>query len=42
MYENQDQQILRQLRRKKQSFKQLISKRQVDDFELDKAFGSDF
>ena len=38
--EQQDQSVLKQLRRKKTSFKQLINKREVDDFELDKAFNS--
>jgi len=36
--EQQDQSILKQLRKKKQSFRQLMNKRDVDDFELDKAF----
>jgi hypothetical protein len=36
--EQQDQSVLKQLRRKKQSFKQLMNKREVNDFELDKAF----
>jgi hypothetical protein len=38
MFENEDQSVLRQLRRKKTSFRQLINKKDVDDFELDKAF----
>ena len=38
MYENEDQSVLRQLRRKKTSFRQLINKKDVDDFELDRAF----
>jgi hypothetical protein len=38
MFENEDQTVLRQLRRKKTSFRQLINKKEVDDFELDKAF----
>jgi hypothetical protein len=38
MFENEDQSVLRQLRRKKTSFRQLINKKEVDDFELDKAF----
>ena len=38
--EQQDQTVLKQLRRKKQSFKQLMNKREVNDFELDKAFNS--
>jgi hypothetical protein len=39
MLENeQDQSILKALRRKKQSFRQLMNKKDVDDFELDKAF----
>ncbi len=38
MYENEDQSVLRQLRKKKTSFRQLINKKDVDDFELDRAF----
>ena len=38
MFENEDQSVLRQLRRKKTSFRQLINKKDIDDFELDKAF----
>lgn len=39
MYEDEDQSVLRQLRRKKKtSFRQLINKKEVDDFELDRAF----
>jgi hypothetical protein len=38
VYESEDQSILKQLRRKKTSFKQLINKKDVDDFELDRAF----
>lgn len=36
--EEQDQSILKQIRRKKTSFKQMMNKREVNDFELDKAF----
>jgi hypothetical protein len=36
---DEDQSILKQLRRKKTTFKQLMNKKDVDDFELDKAFG---
>ncbi len=39
MYESDDQSILKKLRKKKSSFKQFISKRDMDDFEMDKAFG---
>ncbi len=38
MYDDEDQTILKQLRRKKTSFKQLMNKKEIDDFELDKAF----
>jgi hypothetical protein len=38
MDEQEDQSILKALRRKKQSFRQLMNKKDVDDFELDKAF----
>ena len=38
MYENEDQSILKALRRKKTSFRQLMNKKDVDDFEMDKAF----
>jgi hypothetical protein len=38
MYEDEDQSILKQLRRKKTSFRQLINKKEIGDFELDKAF----
>jgi len=38
MFENEDQTVLKQLRKKKTSFRQLINKKDVDDFELDKAF----
>ena len=38
MFENEDQSVLRQLRKKKTSFRQLINKKDVDDFELDRAF----
>jgi hypothetical protein len=40
MFEDEDQKILKQLRKKKTSFKQLISKRDLDDLEMDKAFKS--
>jgi hypothetical protein len=37
MFEDEDQTVLKQLRRKKTSFRQLINKKELDDFELDKA-----
>lgn len=38
MFENEDQSVLKQLRRKKTSFRQIINKKEVNDFELDRAF----
>lgn len=38
MFEDEDQSVLKQLRRKKTSFRQLINKKDLNDFELDKAF----
>jgi hypothetical protein len=39
MDEDEDQSILKKLRRKKTSFRQMLSKKDVDDFEMDRAFG---
>ena len=42
MYSEEDEQILRQLRKKKQNFRQVMNKKKVDDFELDRAFNEGF
>jgi len=40
--EEKDREIIKQLKKKKPSFSQIINKRKLDDFELDQALQEDF
>lgn len=44
MYEDdeRDREIIKQLKKKKTTFSQVINKKKLDDFELDMAFNEDF
>ncbi|MFH1399282.1 MAG: hypothetical protein ABIG95_04170 [Candidatus Woesearchaeota archaeon] len=42
MFEDEDQEILKKLRKKKQSFEELVNKKRVNRFELDSAVFDEF